>query len=136
MEKITVETIVHADTKKVWDYFTSPEHVKGWCFASDDWGVGKVENDLRVGGKFLTHMMAKDGSAGFDFTGVYTRVDDSGYDYTMDGDGRKVTVTFSPVPGGVKVTETFDPENENPPEFQRQGWQAILDNFKKYAESH
>jgi uncharacterized protein YndB with AHSA1/START domain len=136
MKTITVETTINAPIEKVWEYWNEPEHITGWAFASDDWEAPAAENDLRVGSKFKTTMAAKDKSASFDFTGVYTAVKEYQLiEYDLD-DGRHVKVEFTEVPGGVKVVETFDPENENPDEMQRSGWQAILDNFKKYVESN
>jgi uncharacterized protein YndB with AHSA1/START domain len=109
---------------------------EGWAFASDDWEAPAAENDLRVGGKFKTVMAAKDKSNGFDFTGTYTVVKENELiEYDMD-DGRHVKVEFEDAPGGVKVIETFDPDNQYPLEMQRSGWQAILDNFKKYVEQN
>ncbi len=135
-ESITVETIVNAPIANVWGYWNRPEHIPGWAFASDDWEAPNAENDVRVGGKFKIIMAAKDKSAGFDFTGTYTAVKENEIiEYDMD-DGRNVKVEFEDTPNGVKVTETFDPENENSLEMQRSGWQAILDNFKKYVECH
>lgn len=132
---ITVQTIVSAPIEKTWEYWTKPEHIVNWAFASDDWEAPEAENDVRIGGNFKTRMQAKDGSAGFDFTGTYTNVKHPELiEYEMT-DGRHVKIEFEKVSGGIKVTETFDPENENPPEMQRSGWQSILDNFKKYAES-
>lgn len=131
---ITVETIVNAPIAKVWDCWTKPDHITQWAFASDEWEAPRAENDLRVDGAFTTVMAAKDKSAGFDFTGVYTTVEHHkqiAYDIT---DGRHVHILFAETPEGVHVTETFDPENENPEAMQRAGWQAILDNFKKYVE--
>lgn len=134
-EPITVEVHVSAPIEKVWNDFTSPEAIKVWNAASDDWHTTEASNDLRVGGTFSSRMEAKDGSAGFDFAGVYTSVFPHEHiAYTM-GDGRKVEVTFTPEENGVRVVETFDPETQNTPELQRTGWQAILDNFKKYAEN-
>jgi uncharacterized protein YndB with AHSA1/START domain len=134
MTQITIETIVHADPAHVWQSFIMPEHVTRWAFASDDWIAPHAENDLREGGRFKTVMAAADGSAQFDFTGIYTRVEEGkAIEYDMD-DGRHVSVRFSEVPGGVHITQTFEAESENPVEMQRAGWQAILDNFKKYAE--
>ena len=133
---ITVETTVKAPVKKVWDYFSAPEHITRWAFASDDWHAPYAENDLRTDGKFKTTMAAKDGSFSFDFGGVYTNVQPhSVIEYVMD-DGRKVKVTFSDNNGETQVSETFDPENLHPVEMQRGGWQEILDNFKKYTESN
>ena len=134
---ITVQTVVNAPMEKVWECWNKPEHITGWAFASVDWEAPAAENDLRVGGKFKTTMAARDKSAGFDFTGVYTNVKEHELiEYDID-DGRHVKVEFAELPGGgVKVTETFEPENENPETMQRSGWQAILGNFKKYAEAN
>lgn len=132
--KITVETTVNAPVEKVWKYWTEPEHIKRWNNASDDWHTPVSENDLRVGGKFLTRMEAKDGSFGFDFSGTYDEV--KLYEvisYTI-GDGRKVKITFIDEGKKTRIIETFDPEKDNPIDMQQQGWQAILDNFKKYIE--
>jgi uncharacterized protein YndB with AHSA1/START domain len=131
---ITVETAVQAPIDKVWECWTKPEHIVQWNHASDDWESPAAENDLQEGGRFKYNMAAKDGSASFDFEGTYVSVNDQAFiSYTMD-DGRKVTVSFETVDGGTKVSESFDPEKENPEEMQRAGWQAILDNFKAYAE--
>ena len=133
--KITVEATVNAPVEKVWKSWSEPEHIKNWCAASQDWHAPKAENDLRTGGTFNTRMEAKDGSFGFDFGGVYDNVKKNELiEYTM-GDGRKVRVTFSPSGEQTKIVETFDAEATNPVEMQRGGWQAILDNFKKYTES-
>lgn len=133
---ITVQTTVNAPLQKVWEYFSAPEHIVKWNAASDDWHTTKSENDLRRGGKFSARMEAKNGSFGFDFGGVYDEVRDNEYfAYTM-GDGRKVQVTFEPHAEGTKLTESFEAEGTNPLEMQRGGWQAILDNFKKYTESN
>jgi uncharacterized protein YndB with AHSA1/START domain len=133
---ITVETIVKSPISKVWEYWNNSSHIMHWAFASDDWEARASENDLRVGGKFKTTMAAKDKSASFDFTGVYTVVKENKLiEYDME-DGRHVKVEFKELPKGVKVVETFDPENENSEEMQRNGWQAILDNFKKYVEGN
>jgi uncharacterized protein YndB with AHSA1/START domain len=132
---ITVRTSVNAPIEKVWECWNKPEHIKRWAFASDDWEAPAAENDVQVGGKFKTVMAAKDKSASFDFAGTYTAVKEHELiEYDMD-DGRHVKVVFEETPEGVRVTETFDPENENPEEVQRNGWQAILENFKKYVES-
>jgi uncharacterized protein YndB with AHSA1/START domain len=135
METITVETSIKAPIEKVWSYYNEPAHITTWATPSPDWHAPRAENDLRVGGKFNTRMEAKDGSAGFDFTGTYTEVvPNQRIAYTMD-DGRKVVTTLAEEDSAVKVTTIFDPENENPIEMQRGGWQAILDNFKKHVES-
>lgn len=131
---ITVETVVKAPLNKVWEYWNKPEHITNWAFAQDDWEAKEPENDLRVGGKFKTTMAAKDKSESFDFNGIYTALKENELmEYDMD-DGRHVKVEFRQLPEGIKVIETFDPENENSEEVQRSGWQAILDNFKKYVE--
>lgn len=134
MEKITVSTIVYAPLEKVWEYWNTPEHITQWAFASDEWHAPKANNDLRVGGVFSTTMAAKDGSASFDFSGTYTAVvPHEMIAYVME-DGREVTVIFKEENEGIVVTETFDPEHENSRELQQDGWQAILNNFKKHVE--
>jgi len=133
---ITVQTIINAPITKVWEYYNKPEHIVHWAFADDTWEAPAAENDLRVGGKFKTVMAAKDKSMSFDFGGTYTDVKEHElieYDMT---DTRHVKVMFSEVPEGVKIVTVFDPENDNTEEKQRSGWQAILDNFKKYVESN
>lgn len=132
--KVTVETTVHAPVEKVWKYWTEPEHITKWNSASDDWHTPFSENDLRVGGKFSSRMEAKDGSFGFDFGGVYDEVKLNEFiAYTL-GDERQVEISFINEENNTKVIEVFDAETENPIKMQQQGWQAILDNFKKYAE--
>ncbi len=132
---ITVNVTVNTPIEKVWKLWTSPEDITQWNSASDDWHTPKAENDLRAGGKFTWRMEAKDGSMGFYFGGVYTNVkENERIAYTM-GDERKVEITFDTTADGVNITETFEAENTNPIDMQRTGWQAILNNFKKYAES-
>lgn len=131
---ITVETTVRTPVEKVWEYWTEPQHITKWNTASDDWHVPNAENDLRVGGRFLTRMEAKDGSFGFDFNGVYDEVRINEFiSYTL-GDGRKVAITFMSQENETKVIEAFEAETTNSIEMQKAGWQAILDNFKKYSE--
>lgn len=133
---ITIEATVHAPIEKVWNYWTGPEHITQWNAASDDWHTTKAENDLKVGGTFSSRMEAKDGSFGFDFGGIYTEVEtNKTIAYTLEDD-RKVNIVFTPTPDGVKVVESFEAETQNSEELQRSGWQAILDNFKKYTESN
>lgn len=134
--QITVEVLVNAPGEKVWQCWTQPEHITQWCFASDDWCAPKSENNLRVDGVFTTRMEARDGSAGFDFGGTYTVVEkNKRLEYTMTGeDVRKVSIDFVAEGDGCRVVESFDPENENSLELQKNGWQSILDNFKKYVE--
>lgn len=135
-ETITVETTVNAPVETVWSFWTEPEHIKNWNFASDDWHTPSAENDLRVGGKFTSRMEAKDGSFGFDFGGVYEAVDEHKYiEYAM-GDGRRVKISFTPTGNETKVAETFDAESTHSIEMQRGGWQAILENFRKYTENN
>jgi uncharacterized protein YndB with AHSA1/START domain len=132
--RVTVQAVIQAPVDKVWRYWTEPEHITKWNQASDDWHSSRAENDLRVGGKFNTRMEAKDGSAGFDFFGVYDVVQPhEKISYTL-GDGRKVDITFIDQGSATHVIETFDAEGTHPVEYQRAGWQAIMDNFKKYTE--
>jgi uncharacterized protein YndB with AHSA1/START domain len=133
---ITVQSIINAPIEKVWQYWTSPEHITQWNNASDDWHAPRAENDVQVGGKFTTRMEAKDRSFGFDFGGVYDEVRLHEYIAYTIGDGRKVNITFSGNGNETSVTETFEPENQNPLDMQQAGWQAILDNFKKYVEAN
>ena len=131
---ITVETTIKAPIEKVWNLWTAPDHIMKWNNASDDWHTTKAENDLRTGGNFLSRMEAKDGSFGFDFGGVYDDVKNHEViSYTM-GDGRKVKIDFSSEGDETRVVETFEAEGTNPLEMQRNGWQAILNNFKSYVE--
>jgi uncharacterized protein YndB with AHSA1/START domain len=133
---ITVETTVNAPVAKVWEYWTTPKHIIKWNAASDDWHTTFAENDLRVGGNFLSRMEAKDGSLGFDFGGVYDKITENDFiKYTM-GDGRKVEITFSGDENETTVVETFEAEDTNSIEMQRGGWQTIMDNFKKYTETN
>jgi uncharacterized protein YndB with AHSA1/START domain len=134
--RITVQTTIAAGLEKVWNYYHAPEHITGWNFASDDWHCPKAENDLQAGGKLKTRMEAKDGSFGFDFEAVYDEViDQQKIQYTL-ADGRQSTTEFVPAEQGTTVITTFDAESQNPTEMQREGWQAILSNFKKYVENN
>ncbi|MBK7682609.1 MAG: SRPBCC domain-containing protein [Bacteroidetes bacterium] len=131
---ITVSTAVNAPIEKVWKAWNSPEHITQWYFASDDWHAPKAENDLQVGKKFTISMAAKDGSFSFDLIGEYINIKENEYiEYNLE-DGRNVQIDFEIADHKVFVTESFEPENENPEEMQRDGWQAILDNFKKHVE--
>lgn len=133
---ITIESKIHAPLEKVWQYWTLPEHIINWNHASDDWHAPSAENDLRKGGKFIFRMESKDGSMGFDFNGIYDIViPNEQIAYTIEG-GRKVNILFSSDGETTNVKEIFEPEDENFIELQRNGWQAILDNFKKYSESN
>jgi len=131
---INISANVNVSVEKVWKLWTSPEDITQWNNASEDWHTTKAENDLRVGGNFLSRMEAKDGSMGFDFIGTYTAVKANELiDYTM-GDGRKAHITFVANGDQTKIEISFEAETENPVELQKGGWQSILDNFKKYAE--
>jgi uncharacterized protein YndB with AHSA1/START domain len=132
--KITVETVVHAPVSEVWRAYTTPDDIMQWNAASDDWHTTKSSVDLRVGGEFSSRMEAKDGSFGFDFAGTYTSLAPNELIDFSFGD-RAATVEFVKGADAVTVRVTFDAETENPVEMQRGGWQAILDNFKKYVES-
>jgi uncharacterized protein YndB with AHSA1/START domain len=133
-QSITIKTTINLPVESVWRYFTEPEHIKNWNNASDDWHTTEADNDLQIGGKFRSRMEAKDGSFGFDFSGVYDDI--KLYEkiaYTIE-DGRKVVIIFKCEEESTDITETFDAESENSLEMQKAGWQAILDNFKKYVE--
>lgn len=133
--KIAIGTTIRASMKAVWDAWSTPADIQRWNAASDDWHTTRSTVDLRVGGTFLSRMEAKDGSEGFDFEGTYTRVvPHSVIEYRMS-DGREVRNEFVERGGGVAVTVTFDAETGNPPEMQRAGWQAILDNFRRHVEA-
>lgn len=133
---ITVATLINAPIEKVWTYWTKPMHITQWNFASIDWWAPRATNDLTKGGKFTFRMEAKDGSFGFDLEGIYDRVEiQKRIDYTLS-DERKVMVEFVVDGSTCKVIEEFEAETENSEELQRAGWQAILDNFKKYVEEN
>jgi uncharacterized protein YndB with AHSA1/START domain len=132
---ITVVSTINAPVEKVWKIWTEPHHIIHWNNASEDWQTTRAENDLLPGGKFLSRMEARDGSFGFDFEGIYDEVIPRQLiTYSLE-DGRKVRIDFAEKGGQTTVTETFDAENTHPAEMQQAGWQAILDNFKKYAET-
>ena len=133
--KITVEALAHAPIARVWAAYTTPQDIKQWNAASDDWHTTRANVDLRVGGEFSSRMEARDGSVGFDFAGTYTRVEPHALIEYAFGD-RVGLVEFVAVPQGILVRVTFDAETENPVEMQRQGWQAILDSFKNYTENN
>ena len=136
MPEITVSTTVNASIARAWNAFTQPDQITQWNFASPEWCCPTARNDLRVGGEFSQRMEARDGSVGFDFTGVYTAVEPLERIAYILGDGRRVTVMFEAISGSqTKVTEGFDPEDINAEELQRGGWNAILENFRKQAET-
>jgi uncharacterized protein YndB with AHSA1/START domain len=133
--KIIIEAIINAGIEKVWEHWTNPKHIIHWNFASDDWHSPRAENDLRNGGKFSWRMESKDGTMGFDFTGKYDKVETNKIiKYTLD-DNRKVEISFVTEGYETRVTETFEAETIHSLELQKEGWQAILNNFKKYIES-
>ena len=133
--KITVEVVVKATRDVVWKLWTTPEDIIRWNNASGDWHTPSAKTDLRPGGEFLYRMEAKDGSVGFDFGGIFDNVKPKEYIAYTIGDGRKVEIRFTSIGTDTKVVETFEAESQNPIEMQRDGWQAILNNFKKYAET-
>ena len=135
MMKISVETFVKSNIARVWSAWTTPADINQWNAASDDWHNPRSENDLRVGGKFCYRMEAKNGQMGFDSEGTYTKViPQQEIEYVL-ADNRSVSVTFEAIDGGVKIVETFEAEDANSAEMQRQGWQRILDRFSSYVES-
>lgn len=130
--QITVEVTVDAPIQKVWDAYVTPEDIVRWNAASDDWHTTSSSVDLRPGGKFSSRMEAKDGSEGFDFEGEYTDiVTHELIEYAFGG--RTATITFNQVSAGVRVSVSFDAEDQNAAELQRAGWQAILDNFARHV---
>ncbi|MHA6347400.1 SRPBCC family protein [Roseivivax sp. CAU 1761] len=131
--QITVETLVKAPPEEVWRAWTTPEDICAWNAASPDWHTPRAEIDLRAGGRFCSRMEARDGSAGFDFEGVFEHVEPQRrIESRMDG--RRLVVEFLPEAEGTRVRETFDADEVYPPEAQRAGWQAILDNFARHVE--
>lgn len=136
MERINISANIKCEKSKVWDFYTNPEHIVKWNFASNDWCCPSAENDLKIGGKYKARMEAKDGSFGFDFEAKYTALEE-GKSFTYElTDGRSVKVDFEKNDNKTNLKISFDPESENSIDMQRDGWQAILDNFKKYAESN
>jgi uncharacterized protein YndB with AHSA1/START domain len=133
--KITVQATVHAEIKKVWDYYTNPEHIIHWNFADPSWHCPAAENDMKVGGTYKARMEAKDGSFGFDFEAIYSEIV-PGKHFTYGFGGREATVVFNDSGDQTEVVVSFDPESENPVEMQKAGWQAILNNFKNYTENN
>ena len=134
---ITVQAVINAPVEQVWKLYTEPEHVMKWNNASNDWHTPRAENDLKVGGKFLYRMEAKDdSSSGFDFAGTYEKIKTNELIVYSLTDGRKVEVTFTKDEDArIKTATTFEAENTNSLEMQRNGWQAILNNFKNYVET-
>jgi uncharacterized protein YndB with AHSA1/START domain len=133
-EMITVEATLAAPVERVWTAYTTPEDITQWNFASDDWCCPSAENDLTVGGKYKARMEAKDGSFGFDFEAVYDEVEPLKSITLAMTDGRRVRTTFDASEGATTVTTVFDADPQNSIDMQRDGWQAILNNFKTYVE--
>ena len=133
--KITVQATIHADAKKVWDYYNNPAHIIHWNFADPSWHCPSAENDMRIGGTYKARMEAKDGSFGFDFETIYTEIEE-GKQFTYGFGGRTATVQFNNLGSQTEVVISFDPENENPVDMQKAGWQSILNNFKEYTENN
>ncbi len=132
---ITVQTTINKPISTVWDCWTQPEHIVKWNFAGEDWHCPAASNDLRVGGKFSYTMAAKDGSFSFDFSGSYLQIAEKKHLEILLDDERKVWLEFSENGNETIVIEKFEAESENTPELQQTGWQMILDNFKKHAET-
>jgi uncharacterized protein YndB with AHSA1/START domain len=133
--KISIETEVNASLDTVWSAWVTPENITEWNFATEEWCCPRAEIELKVGGKFNYRMEAKDGSMGFDFDGRFTKVTPNDSIHFELEDNRVVTVQFVETSNGVRVIEAFDAEDENSAEQQKQGWQCILNNFKKHVES-
>lgn len=134
MSKITIQATIQATPAKTWEYYTQPQHITQWNFATPEWHCPSASNDLQVGGKCVARMEAKDGSFGFDFEYIYDEIiENQKIAYTM-GDGRKAVVTFQGDETQTAVEIAFDAENQNPEDLQKNGWQAILNNFKAYVE--
>jgi len=132
---ITVEATINASVRQVWKFWTDPEHIIHWNNASDDWHTPWAENDFRVGGSFISRMEAKDGSFGFDFAGAYNEIILHEHIVYTIFDGRKVHISFSPEGNSTTIIESFEAEDQHSIELQKNGWQSILDNFKRYVES-
>ncbi len=134
-KSVTVQTTIQASLDVVWNSWLEPRHVEKWNAASDDWHTPKAINDVREGGRFVYTMAAKDGSVSFDFSGKFEEIIEHKKIVTLLDDDRRVWVSFEQSEHGVHLQETFEIEDQNSEELQRMGWQAILDNFKKYTES-
>lgn len=132
---LTIEATIEADSKHVWNYYTQPAHITQWNFASHDWHCPSAENDVRIGGKYNVRMEAKDGSFGFNLEAIYSEVEPGNRLVYIMADNRTVKVLMLPNGNSTQVIIEFEAENMNPLELQREGWQAILNNFKKYVES-
>lgn len=132
---ITVSATIDADSKKVWDYYTNPMHIVNWNFADPSWHCPTAANDLKVGGRYVARMEAKDGSFGFDFEAIYTEVN-NGENFTYEFGGRIAHVQLKRANNQTEIIVMFEPESEHPIEIQKNGWQAILNNFRTYTENN
>jgi uncharacterized protein YndB with AHSA1/START domain len=135
MAFISIETTINAPISTVWEKWTSPSHVQYWNFASPDWHCPKATTELKIGGEFHYEMASKDGTMSFDFWGTFQQIEPEKFLDIIIGDGRKMHVNFEKTESGTTVTEQFEPENQNPEDMQKAGWQMILDNFKNYVET-
>lgn len=134
--KITIHATISAGIQKVWNYYTQPEHITKWNFASPDWHCPSASNDMRIGGKYTARMEAKDGSFGFEFEATYSEITENQKFVYIMPDGREVSVSMNEDNHLTDITICFDAETENPVDLQRAGWQAILNNFKNYVENN
>ena len=131
---IIVEALIQCSATEAWHYYVSPEHIIHWNFASPEWHCPKADNALEEGGELNYVMAARDGSMSFEFKGIFNSIEEPlKLDYTL-GDGRKVKVNLQPTDQGTRFVQSFEPEQENSLDLQRDGWQAILNNFKEYVE--
>lgn len=133
--EIKLSTTIDEDIKKVWNYYTSPKHIVNWNFADSTWHCPEAFNDMKVGGEYKARMEAKDGSIGFDFEAIYTKVID-GKEFTYEFEGRRANVKFNKLNDQTEIVVVFEPEDENPVEMQKGGWLSILYNFKEYTENN
>ena len=131
---IKVTTVVNASLEEVWNNYTEPEHIMNWNYATDEWHCPSALCDLREGGEFSFRMVSGDGNQEFDLKGTYTDVRPQEVISYILEDNRKVQVTFEKTSNGISVEQEVEPESTNAHEVQRQGWQAILENFKRYVE--
>ena len=134
--KIKIEAVISRQAHYVWDAWTQPEHITKWNFAADDWCCPSASNDLKVGGRYCARMAAKDGSFGFDFEATYDEIIPLNKLAMTLGDGRSAVTTFEQNGNNTKLTTVFEAEDQNPVDLQRDGWQAILNNFRKYVEAN
>lgn len=134
-EKITVQATINENIKKVWDYYTNPQHIINWNFADPSWHCPSAENDMKIGGTYKARMEARDGSFGFDFEAIYSEIVFE-KQFTYGFGGREASVNFNELADKTEIIVTFDAENENPIEMQKNGWQSILNNFKEYTEKN